>query len=62
MADPLPPLSLGVQRQQEIYLGGLKGRTPAQPVAPEELEIAARAVLSPSLSDRRALPSCRDGC
>ncbi len=31
----------------EIYLGGLRGQTPAQPVAPEELEESARAVLPP---------------
>jgi isopentenyl diphosphate isomerase/L-lactate dehydrogenase-like FMN-dependent dehydrogenase len=43
--DAAPPLSLGVQRQMEIYLNGLKGHKPAQPVAPEELEERARAVL-----------------
>jgi isopentenyl diphosphate isomerase/L-lactate dehydrogenase-like FMN-dependent dehydrogenase len=43
-ADAAPP-SLGVQRQMEIYLHGLEGRRPAQPVAPEELEERARAVL-----------------
>ena len=37
-AGAAPPLSLGVQRQMEIYLDGLQGRRPAQPVAPEELE------------------------
>ncbi len=51
MADPQrpaePPVSLGVQRQMEIYLDGLKGHAPAQPVAPEELEERARAVLPP---------------
>src|SRR5947209_18055660 len=40
-----PPLSLGVQRQMEIYLAGLGGQTPAQPLAAEELEERARAVL-----------------
>jgi lactate 2-monooxygenase len=45
-ADPTP--SLGVQRQLEIYLGGLKGQRPAQPIAPEELEVQARAVLPPA--------------
>src|SRR5262249_12012807 len=51
MADPHPPteppLSLGVQRQLEIYLAGLKGQRPARPIAPEELEAQARAVLPP---------------
>src|SRR6516162_9858112 len=51
MAEPQrpadPPLSLGVQRQLEVYLAGLEGRTPAQPVAAEELEERARAVLPP---------------
>jgi isopentenyl diphosphate isomerase/L-lactate dehydrogenase-like FMN-dependent dehydrogenase len=41
------PLSLGVQRQMEIYLTGMKGHKPAQPVAPEELEERAREVLPP---------------
>jgi lactate 2-monooxygenase len=45
--DAAPPLSLGVQRQMEIYLNGLQGHQPAQPVAPEELEERARAVLPP---------------
>jgi isopentenyl diphosphate isomerase/L-lactate dehydrogenase-like FMN-dependent dehydrogenase len=49
MAEQQPPLeallSLGVQRQMEIYLDGLKGQRPAQPIAPEELEEQARAVL-----------------
>lgn len=42
-----PPPSLGVQRQMEIYLGGLGGLKPARPLAPEELEAQARAVLPP---------------
>src|SRR4051812_40573185 len=42
-----PPLSLGVRRQMEIYLDGVQGRRPAQPLAPEELEASARAVLPP---------------
>src|SRR5207249_4845265 len=42
-AAPLP--SLGVQRQMEIYLNGLAGHKPAQPLAAEELEECARAVL-----------------
>jgi lactate 2-monooxygenase len=40
-----PPLSLGVQRQMEIYLAGLSGQKPAQPISPEELEERARAKL-----------------
>jgi isopentenyl diphosphate isomerase/L-lactate dehydrogenase-like FMN-dependent dehydrogenase len=39
------PLSLGVQRQMEIYLAGLNGQKPAQPIAPEELEERAREKL-----------------
>ena len=42
-ADP----SLGVQRQMEIYLAGLRGQRPARPLAPEELEAQARTVLPP---------------
>jgi isopentenyl diphosphate isomerase/L-lactate dehydrogenase-like FMN-dependent dehydrogenase len=50
MADPQPPsndplLSLGVQRQMEIYLAGLAGKRPGQPLAPEELEQEAKARL-----------------
>jgi lactate 2-monooxygenase len=45
--DPAPPPSLGVQRQMEIYLGGLRGQKPARRIAPEELEAQARAVLPP---------------
>ena len=40
-----PPLSLGVQRQMEVYQNGLAGHKPAQPFAAEELEERARAVL-----------------
>jgi lactate 2-monooxygenase len=45
-ADPAQP-SLGVQRQLEIYLGGVQGQVPAQPIAPEVLEVQAQAVLPP---------------
>jgi isopentenyl diphosphate isomerase/L-lactate dehydrogenase-like FMN-dependent dehydrogenase len=45
-ADAAPP-SLGVRRQMELYLGGLAGQKPARPLAPEELEAQARAVLPP---------------
>jgi lactate 2-monooxygenase len=44
-APAAAPLSLGVQRQMEIYLNGLNGQKPDQPFAPEELEERARAVL-----------------
>jgi isopentenyl diphosphate isomerase/L-lactate dehydrogenase-like FMN-dependent dehydrogenase len=37
----------GNQRQMEIYLAGLKGQGPAQPVAVEELERLARDKLKP---------------
>jgi isopentenyl diphosphate isomerase/L-lactate dehydrogenase-like FMN-dependent dehydrogenase len=54
MADPHPPakppteaapLSLGVQRQMEVYLAALQGHPPTQPFAPEEWEERACAVL-----------------
>jgi lactate 2-monooxygenase len=37
--------SVGVQRQMDIYLAGLQGQKPARPIAPEDLEAQARAVL-----------------
>jgi isopentenyl diphosphate isomerase/L-lactate dehydrogenase-like FMN-dependent dehydrogenase len=40
-----PAASVGVQRQMEIYLNGLAGQKPTQPLAPEDLEQQARAVL-----------------
>jgi len=51
-ADPTAPdtgpiPSLGVQRQMGIYLSGLAGERPPRPIAPEELEAQARAVLPP---------------
>jgi isopentenyl diphosphate isomerase/L-lactate dehydrogenase-like FMN-dependent dehydrogenase len=46
-AGPALSPSLGVQRQLAIYLGGLQGQRPAQPIAPEELEAQARATLPP---------------
>jgi isopentenyl diphosphate isomerase/L-lactate dehydrogenase-like FMN-dependent dehydrogenase len=46
-ADMGPPPSLGVQRQMEIYLNGVRGQRPARPLAPEELEAQAGAVLPP---------------
>jgi lactate 2-monooxygenase len=44
-APAASPVSLGVQRQMEIYLNGVKGHKPEQPLAPEELEERARAAL-----------------
>src|SRR5262245_29103438 len=50
-ATPTPaapgPISLGVQRQMEIYQAGLRGERPRMPLAAEELEQRARAVLPP---------------
>jgi isopentenyl diphosphate isomerase/L-lactate dehydrogenase-like FMN-dependent dehydrogenase len=43
--SPPAPISLGVQRQMEIYQAGLQGDKPAQPLAPEELERKAREKL-----------------
>jgi isopentenyl diphosphate isomerase/L-lactate dehydrogenase-like FMN-dependent dehydrogenase/catechol 2,3-dioxygenase-like lactoylglutathione lyase family enzyme len=44
-APAASPLSLGAERQMEIYLNGLKGHKPGQPLAPEELEERARTIL-----------------
>jgi isopentenyl diphosphate isomerase/L-lactate dehydrogenase-like FMN-dependent dehydrogenase len=41
------PVSLGLQRQMEIYQAGLRGERPRMPLAAEELEQRARAVLPP---------------
>jgi isopentenyl diphosphate isomerase/L-lactate dehydrogenase-like FMN-dependent dehydrogenase len=41
-------MSIGVQRQLEIYLAGLSGQRPTHPLAPEEWEERARAVLPPA--------------
>jgi isopentenyl diphosphate isomerase/L-lactate dehydrogenase-like FMN-dependent dehydrogenase len=46
---PAAAVSLGVERQMDIYQAGLRGEKPAQPVAVEELEQKARAVLSPEV-------------
>jgi isopentenyl diphosphate isomerase/L-lactate dehydrogenase-like FMN-dependent dehydrogenase len=46
--SPTPtPLSLGVQRQLDIYLRGVSGQRPTQPIAPDALEAQARSVLPP---------------
>lgn len=48
MSERTPqPVSLGVQRQMEIYQAGLRGEKPTFPVAAEELERAAEKVLPP---------------
>ncbi len=44
MSD-LPDFSFGISRQFEIYQRGMAGQTPEQPVSPDSLEEAARAVL-----------------
>lgn len=45
MEPRVQDVSLGVQRQMEIYQAGLRGERPALPVAAEELERAAEKVL-----------------
>jgi isopentenyl diphosphate isomerase/L-lactate dehydrogenase-like FMN-dependent dehydrogenase len=54
MSSPSPPSaspsstpSIGVQRQLEIYLTGLEGKEPGQPIAVEELEQLAHSMLPP---------------
>jgi hypothetical protein len=49
-ADLQPSPSRGVQCQLDIYLVGLKGLRPAQPIAPEVLEVQARGLLPPQAS------------
>jgi lactate 2-monooxygenase len=51
MADPTANLTLGLKRQMEIYLKGVEGQKPAQPVSVDELERKARAVLETSAYD-----------
>ena len=45
MSEPTPEASWGLRRQIEIYLGGLAGKTPDQPVSVEELELKAKTSL-----------------
>src|SRR5207253_1800278 len=52
MPDPHPPserratpVSLGVQRQMEIYQAGVQGDKPTRPLSPDEWEEQARQVL-----------------
>jgi isopentenyl diphosphate isomerase/L-lactate dehydrogenase-like FMN-dependent dehydrogenase len=45
MADSDPGASFGMQRQMGIYLGGLAGNLPGQPVSVEDLDQHARSLL-----------------
>jgi isopentenyl diphosphate isomerase/L-lactate dehydrogenase-like FMN-dependent dehydrogenase len=45
--DSDPSLSLGTQRQMDIYLAGLAGQMPAQAVSLEDLDQAAKCILKP---------------
>src|SRR6516164_4181377 len=40
-------VSLGTQRQMEVYLAGITGKKPSIPVSVEELEQKAREVMTP---------------
>jgi len=51
MPNPTPEPSWGLRRQMGIYQAGLAGKTPAQPVSVDELEIKARSVLKTSAFD-----------
>jgi lactate 2-monooxygenase len=46
MGEPTPETSWGLQRQIEIYLGGLAGKTPDQAVSVDELELKAKTSLN----------------
>lgn len=49
--SPLPAAtSYGMQRQTQVYLGGLQGQRPQLPVAAEDLERAANAAMTPEAS------------
>jgi hypothetical protein len=45
MSDPTPEPSWGLRRQIEIYLAGVAGKKPDQPVSVEELELNAKTCL-----------------
>ncbi len=45
-----PPTSYGLQRQFQVYLGGLGGQRPQLPVGSEALEQAANAAMTPEAS------------
>lgn len=45
-----PPPSYGLQRQLQVYMGGLGGQRPQLPVGSEALEQAANAAMSPEAS------------
>jgi lactate 2-monooxygenase len=49
--EAAPAQALGVRRQMEIYQAGLQGHPPVLPLAIEELEGKARAVLTPEAYD-----------
>jgi lactate 2-monooxygenase len=51
MAEPNPDVSLGTQRQMEIYKWGLAGKTPGQPVSVEDLGRKAKSELKPEAYD-----------
>jgi isopentenyl diphosphate isomerase/L-lactate dehydrogenase-like FMN-dependent dehydrogenase len=50
-ADGAPVGSPGMRRQMEIYQAGVRGQQPVLPLAIEELERRARAVLTPEAYD-----------
>jgi lactate 2-monooxygenase len=45
-----PPTSYGLQRQLQVYMGGLGGQRPQLPVGVEALEQAANAAMTPEAS------------
>src|SRR4029453_12415024 len=51
MTEPTRDALPGPRTQMEVYQAGLLGKTPAQPVAIEELERKAREVLPPEAYD-----------
>src|SRR5947209_19941019 len=52
MPDPTPPApGPGLRRQMEVYTAGLAGKTPAYPVAVEDLQAEARKVMRPEAYD-----------
>ena len=46
--DPDLHQGAGPRRQREVFVGGVAGRTPAVPVAPDDLAEAARRVMAPA--------------
>ncbi len=47
MSMPTSNVSPGMQRQMDVYQAGVMGIKPSRPVAVEELEQQAKAVLTP---------------